>query len=90
MGEIIQMFWLEFKHFQKKTGSFKKQPRWLTSAALTGSSHMCHELYSIAYTKVLGFVTCINTYKPLGIGAYERSWGDVNHIRIGKISHMGA
>ena len=45
MVEILHMLWLEFKHLQKKTGPLDKQPIWLTSAALTGSSHIWHELY---------------------------------------------
>ena len=35
---------------------------------------------------VLGFVTCIVTSKILGIGATEWSWGDVNTIKVGKVS----
>ena len=39
---------------------------------------------------MLGFFACITNSKPLGIGACEMSWCDVNHIQTGKISHMGA
>ena len=77
MGEILHTLWLDFKHFQKKTGPLHKNPRWLTSSALTGSSHIWHELYLLAYTEVLGSVSCRTTSKPLGIVAYERIWGDV-------------
>ena len=83
------MFWLEFKHLQKKTGPLEKQPRWLTSAALTGSPHIWHELYSLSYTEVLGFVSCKTTSKTLGNGACERSWVNVKHIKTVKRSHMG-
>ena len=38
---------------------------------------------------MLGFVDCINTSKPLVIGACERSWDDVKHIKTVKRSHMG-
>ena len=89
MVEILHIFWLDFKHFQNKTGPFDKQTRWLKSAALTSSNHIWHELYYLAYTGVLGFVACRTTSKTLGIGACERIWGDVNHIKTGKISHMG-
>ena len=39
-GDILHMFWLEFKDFQKKTGPFDKEARWLTKTALLGKSHV--------------------------------------------------
>ena len=47
---------------------------------------MWHQKYSLPCTKVIGFVACIGTSKVLGIGAAERSWGDVKTIKYGKIS----
>ena len=88
MGEILHIFWLEFKNFQKKIGLFDRQLRWLTSAALTGSSHIWHALYLLAYTEVLGFVACRTTSKPLGIGVCEMIWVDMKHVKTGKRSHM--
>ena len=40
--------------------------------------------YSLPFTKVLGFVACRVTSKVLGIGAADRSWGDVKTIKFGK------
>ena len=57
---------------------------------MVGNSHVWHELYSLPYTKVLGFVACRTCSKPLGIGACERSWGDVKNIKTGKRSHLSA
>ena len=79
MGEILHMFWLEFKHFQKKMGPLYN-PR---------SSHIWHEFHLLAYTEVLGFVAFRTTSKNLVIGACEKIWGDVNHIKTCKRSHMG-
>ena len=76
--------------FPEEDGPLDKQPIWLTSAALIDCSHIWHELYLIAYTEVLGLVSCRFSSKPLGIGACERSWGDVKHIKTVNISHMGA
>ena len=39
---------------------------------------------SLPFTNVLGFVACRVTSKVLGIGAAERSWGDVKTIKSGK------
>ena len=89
MGEILHMLWLESKHFQKKTRPFNKHPRCFTSAALTDRSHIWRELYFLAYMEVLGFVACRTNFKPLLIGACEKSWVDVKHIKTGKRSHMG-
>ena len=38
IGDILHMFWLEFKDFQHKTGPFDKEARWLTKTALLGKS----------------------------------------------------
>ena len=43
---------------------------------------MWHQEYSLPFTKVLVFVACIVTSKVLGIGAAERSWGDVKTIKF--------
>ena len=39
---------------------------------------------------MLGFVACRTTSKPFGIGACERIWGDMKHIKTVKRSHMRA
>ena len=49
---------------------------------------MWHQKYSLPCTKVLGFVACRVTSKVLGIGAAERSWGDLKTIKFGKISDI--
>ena len=46
--------------------------------------------YSLPFTKVLGFVSCRVTSKVLGIGAAERSWGDVKTITSGKRSAVSS
>ena len=83
------MFWLDFKDFQHKTGPFDKESRWLINTELVGKSHVWNEFYSLPYTGVLGFIACRVCSKPLGIGPFERSWGDVNNIKTGKRSHLG-
>ena len=47
---------------------------------------MWHQKYSLPCTKVIGFVACRVTSKVLVIGEEDRSWGDVNKIKYGKIS----
>ena len=46
-------------------------------------------MHSLHHTMVFGFVACRLLSKVLGIGAAERSWGDVKHIKLGKRSHLG-
>ena len=58
ISDILNMFWLEYKDFQHKTWTFDKEERWLTNNALVGKSHVWHELYSLPYTGVLGFIAC--------------------------------
>ncbi len=57
--------------------------------AVNVNSFVWHQLYSLPYTKVLGFVACHTTSKQLGIGAAERSWSDVKQIKDGKRSNLG-
>ena len=47
---------------------------------------MWHQKYLLPFTKVLGFFACRVTSKVLGIGAAERSWGDIKTIKSGKRS----
>lgn len=87
---IIDIFWKEFDQFQNKTGCFGQRPgRFLLPDALNGNSYLWHELYSLPYTRVLGFVACRVTSKRLGIGSAERSWADVKQIKDGKRSNLG-
>ena len=88
IGDILQMFWLEFKDFQHKTGPFNKEARWLTNTAFVAKSHVWNELYSLLYTGFLGFIACRICYEPLGIDPCEKSWGDIKNIKIGKWSHL--
>ena len=80
----MHMFWLEFKYFQHKTGPFDKYARWFTKTVLVGKYNIWHELYYLPYMGVLGFIAGRVCSKPLGIGTYDRSWGDVKNIKIGK------
>ncbi len=65
------------------TGTF------LLPDVLDGNSYVWHELYSLLYTSILGFVACCVTLKGLGIGSAERSWADVKQIKDRKGSNMG-
>ena len=56
---------------------------------LVGKYHVWNELYSLPYTGVLGFISCVVCSKPLGIFPCERSWCDVKNIKTGKGSLLG-
>ncbi len=87
---IIDTFWKEFGDFQNKTGVYGLYPgRFLLPDAINGNSHLWHELYSLPYTNVLGFVACRVTSKRLGVGSAGRSWADVKQIKDGKRSNLG-
>ena len=89
-GEIVDLFWDEFKAFRNRTQQYSEPSRWATQDAVQGRSHLWHEKYSIPYTKVLGFVACRVTSKLAGIGPAERSWAAVKQIKDGKRSHLGS
>ena len=46
--------------------------------------------YSLPFTKVIGFVSSRVTSKVPGIGAAERSWGDIKTIISGKRSAINS
>lgn len=44
IAKNIDIFWDEYKHFQKQTGlGFEHPSRWLTNDALSGRSFLWHE-----------------------------------------------
>ncbi len=87
---FIDTFWNEFGHFQNKNGVYGLRPgRLLLLDVLNGNSYLCHELYSLLDTSVLGYVACHVTSKRFGIGSAERSWVDVKQIKDGKQSNLG-
>ena len=89
-GEIVDIFWDEFKAFRNRTQQYSEPRCWATQDAVQGRSHLWHEKYSIPYTKVLGFVACRVTSKLAGIGPAERSWATVKQIKDGKRAHLGS
>ncbi len=89
VDEIIDIFWKEFKHFTNRTGPYSyRSSRFDNADALSGRSHLWHEMYSLPFTEVLGFVACRTTSKRLGIGSAERSWSDVKTIKNGKRANI--
>ena len=86
--EIVDTFWSEFADFRSRRKAFGNPPRWKGAHVRPGLSHKWHEKYSLAETKVLGFVACRVTSKNAGIGMCERNWGDVKEIKSGKRSGL--
>ncbi len=85
---IIDHFWNKFHLFQQQTGPFAKfKSRFIMPDAVNGNSFIWNQLYSLPYTKLLGFVACHTTLKQLRIGASERSWSDVKQIKDRKRSN---
>ena len=64
IDEIIYIFWKEFKHFIYRTGRYRNQSIWFENDdALSGRSYLWHEMHSLPFTEVLGFVACQTTSK---------------------------
>ena len=91
MNVNLDMFWTEYIQFDNKVGSYDADEFiWKSKDIIDGNSHLWHQKYSLPFTKVLGFVACRVTSKVLGIGAAERSWGDVKTIKSGKRSAISS
>ena len=87
MNVTLYMFWTEYTDFDNKIGSFHADEFiWKSKDISDGNSHLWHQKYSLPFTKAIGFFACRVTSKFLGIGAAERSWGEVKTIKSGKIS----
>ena len=85
------IFWTEYTKFYDNNGSFDVDEFiWKSKYIRDGNSHLWHQNYSLPCTKVLGFVACIVKWNVLGIGAAERSWGEVKTIKSGKISAISS
>ena len=89
MAVTLVLFWTEYTAFDNMIGSFYADKFICKSKDIRdGNIHLWHQKYSLPFTNVLGFVTCRVTSKVLGIGAAERSCGDVNTIKSGKRSSI--
>lgn len=78
ISQKMDVFWQEYDAFKNKSGSTYGSGRvhiWNSAYTTSGDSHLWHNLYSVPFTKFLGFVACHVTSKNLGIGAAKRSWG---------------
>ena len=86
MNVTFDVFWTEYTAFNNKFGSYDADEFiWKIKDIINGNIHLWYQKYSLPFTKVLGFFACRVTLMVLGIGAEERSWGDVKTIKSGKI-----
>ena len=90
MSVTLDIFFTDNTDFDNKIGSYDADEFiWKSKDIKDGNSHLWHQKYSPPCTKGRGFVACRFTSKVLGIGASERSWGDVKKIKSGKRSYIG-
>ena len=84
MAVTLEIFCTDYTDFDKKIGSFYADVFLQKSKDIKyGNSHLCYQKYLLPCAKVLGFFSCRVTSKVLGIGAVERSWGDIKTINLG-------
>jgi hypothetical protein len=87
-NDTCDTFWTKWSDFGNKLDAFSSKRMWNSEPAVQGKSYVFHERYSLKVTTVLGYVACRVTSKVLGIGAAERSWGDVKQLKTDKRSHL--
>jgi hypothetical protein len=89
LGHMKNKFWVEWEQFQQRAGDgFGRPWIWESPELRAGRSFEWHKLNSIPYTGVLGRLACRVCSKILGIGAAERAWGDVKHLKDGQRAHL--
>ena len=81
----LDLFWTGYIDFDNNNGLFGGDGFiWKIKAIIGHNSHLFHQKYSLACTKVLGFLACIVTSKVIDIGAAYHYWGYVNTIKSSK------
>ena len=88
MGQVINDFWDEEKHFRKKTGMYYEHYQWNSPNVDKGNLAVFHDHYLIPHTVVFGKTTVRETLKITGMGSAKRNWGYVKHINYGKRFHI--
>jgi hypothetical protein len=88
VSDTCDTFWTEWRNFSNKLDEFSSKSKWNSAPAVSGKSYVFHERYSLKVSTVLGYVVCCVTSKVLGIGAAERSWGDIKQLETDKRSHL--
>lgn len=89
MGDAINKFWDELDDFQnKKKGYANRNFIWENQDIRQGDSYVWHKKNSLRFTEIFGKFACRVCSKILGIGAAERSWGDVKHLKTNKRAHL--
>jgi len=87
----LDIFWQEWSDFHHMSGDVYSKSYIQNSTHLsTGESHLWHNQYSLPFTQVLGHVACRVTSKTLGIGASERAWAAVKHLKTDKRAHLSS
>ena len=91
MAVTLDLFCTEYTAFDNMIGLYDADEFICKSKDISDrNSHLWHQKYSLPFTKVLGFFACRVTSKVIGIGAAERSWGDVKTIKSGKRSAISS
>jgi len=89
-AEMMNQFWSEYEAFNTKSYPYDKEYIWKSSDLSRGDSYLWHKKHSLAYTTYFGQFACHVTSKILGIGAAERNWGAVKHLKTNKRSHLSS
>jgi hypothetical protein len=93
IGSMIEEFWNEHEMFISKKGAYDLDSQeyiWNAKELKDGNSYLWHKKNSYKYTKYFGHFACIVTSKILGIGAAERSWGNVKDLKNAQRSHLSS
>ena len=79
MNVTLDVFWTEYTVFNNEVGWYDADEFiWKSKDISDGNSHLWHKKYSLPFNKVLG------------IGAEERSWGDLKTIKSVKRSAISS
>lgn len=88
----MNLFWTDYDEFQNKKGHYARTNIWNSPYLISGESYLWHGQCTHGWThsKLFSKACCRLTSKPLGIGAAERCWGAVKHLKKDKRAHLSA
>jgi hypothetical protein len=86
---LLIEFWDQWEDFNTRKGLyFGRDYVWESTDISEGRPHIFHKKFVLPFAPILGMLGVRVCSKILGIGAAERCWGSVKHLKNDKRAHL--